>query len=162
MPTEATSQAQGSSNQDRRLRIFLSYRHDNNEELVRRIEADLEKRGHDVWFDKNEIKFGDDFPRAITDGILHSQHLVAFLSKHSTGDSRARHAEIAIAMGVKGSRIHTGFVKSEAEAKARTGISHLLWPVYWTGASSLTLSDWPVRPLETHIVSSPISSQKRQ
>ena len=37
-------------------RIFLSYGHDSNEELVRRIKTDLEKRGHDVWFDKSEIK----------------------------------------------------------------------------------------------------------
>lgn len=29
------------------LRIFLSYGHDTNEELVRRIYADLKKRGHD-------------------------------------------------------------------------------------------------------------------
>jgi hypothetical protein len=36
------------------LRIFLSYGHDANEELVRRIYADLKKRGHDVWFDKTE------------------------------------------------------------------------------------------------------------
>jgi hypothetical protein len=40
------------------LRIFLSYGHDANEELVSMIKADLEKRGHDVWFDKNENKFG--------------------------------------------------------------------------------------------------------
>ena len=51
------------------LRIFLSYGHDANEELVRRIKADLEKRGHDVWFDKSEIKAGDDWRRSITDGI---------------------------------------------------------------------------------------------
>jgi uridine kinase len=43
-----------------KMKIFLSYGHDENEELVRLIKADLEKRGHDVWFDKNEIKFGDD------------------------------------------------------------------------------------------------------
>src|SRR5258708_37002424 len=48
------------------MRIYLSYGHDSNEELVRRIKADLEKRGHDVWFDKNEIKFGDGWRRAIT------------------------------------------------------------------------------------------------
>jgi hypothetical protein len=30
------------------LRIFFSYGHDSNEELVRRIRYDLEKRGHDV------------------------------------------------------------------------------------------------------------------
>ena len=41
----------------KKLRIFLSYGHDHNEELVRLVKADLEKRGHDVWFDK----FGNDW-----------------------------------------------------------------------------------------------------
>ena len=68
------------------LRIFLSYGHDANEELVRRIKADLEQRGHDVWFDKSEIKFGDNWRRAITDGILKSNRVLSFLSKHSTRD----------------------------------------------------------------------------
>ena len=53
----------------KKLRIFLSYGHDDNEELVRLIKTDLEKRGHDVWFDKNEIKFGDEWRRSITVGI---------------------------------------------------------------------------------------------
>ena len=53
-----------------KLRIFLSYGHDANEELVRMIKTDLEKRGHDVWFDKQDIKFGDDWRHRITDGIL--------------------------------------------------------------------------------------------
>src|ERR1700751_2269931 len=66
------------------MRIFLSYGHDANEELVRRIKADLEKRGHDVWFDKSEIKFGDDWRRQITDGIIGSNRVLSFLSKHST------------------------------------------------------------------------------
>ncbi len=68
------------------LRIFLSYGHDTNEELVRRIKADLEQRGHDVWFDKNEIKFGDDWRSSITEGIARSHKFVSFLSKHSVRD----------------------------------------------------------------------------
>ena len=55
-----------------RRRIFLGYGHDSNEELVLRIKADLERRGHDVWFDKSEIKFGDDWRREITEGIVQS------------------------------------------------------------------------------------------
>jgi hypothetical protein len=51
-------------------RVFLSDGHDSNEELVRCIKADLEERGHDVWFDKSAIKFGDDWRRSITDGIV--------------------------------------------------------------------------------------------
>ena len=33
------------------LRLFLSFGHDASEELVRRIKADLEARGHEVWLD---------------------------------------------------------------------------------------------------------------
>src|SRR5438132_13511127 len=82
------------------LRIFLSYAHDANEELVTRIKADLEKRGHDVWFDKSEIKFGDDWRRSITEGITRSHKFVAFLSKHSTRDPGVCLDEIGIAIGV--------------------------------------------------------------
>ena len=99
------------------MRIFLSYGHDTNEELVRRIKTDLEKRGHDVWFDKNDIKFGDDWRRAITDGILRSQRVVSFLSKHSTRDPGVCRDEIAIAIGVKGGNIQTILVESEAEVQ---------------------------------------------
>ena len=94
------------------MRIFLSYGHDSNEELVRRIKADLEKRGHDVWFDKNPekekgIRPGDDWRRAITDGIVGSHRVLSFLSKHSTRDPGVCLDEIAIAIGVKGGNIQT-------------------------------------------------------
>lgn len=84
------------------MRIFLSHGHDANEELVRRTKTDLEQRGHRVWFDKGGIRSGDDWRRAITDGILHSQRVVSFLSKHSTRDPGVCRDEIAIAIGVKG------------------------------------------------------------
>lgn len=67
-------------------RIFLSYGHDSNEELVRRIKTDLEQRGHDVWFDKSKIKGGTDWRRSITDGILacheFSRRMLAAKSVH--------------------------------------------------------------------------------
>ena len=99
------------------LRIFLSYGHDDNEDLVRRIKADLEKRGHDVWFDKAEIKFGDEWRCSITDGILQSNRVLSFLSKHSTRDPGVCRDEIAIAIGVKGGNIQTILVESEAEVQ---------------------------------------------
>jgi len=37
------------------------------------LKADLAKRGHDIWFDKSEIKFGDDWRRSITEAITSSQ-----------------------------------------------------------------------------------------
>ena len=36
-------------------KIFFSYGHDANRELVDRFKADLEKRGHTVWIDYKEI-----------------------------------------------------------------------------------------------------------
>jgi hypothetical protein len=118
------------------LRIFLSYGHDANEELVRRIRADLEKRGHDVWFDASEIKFGDDWRRAITDGIVGSNRVLSFLSKHSTRDPGVCLDEIAIAIGVKGGNIQTLLVESEAEVKPPASISYIQW---------LDMHDWKER-----------------
>ena len=118
------------------LRIFLSYGHDPNEELVRRIKADLEQRGHDVWFDKTEIKAGDDWRRSITEGILHSQRVVSFLSKHSTRDPGVCRDEIAIAIGVKGGNIQTILVETEKEVQPPVNIGHIQW---------LDMRDWKER-----------------
>ena len=52
-------QANAIAHETRRLRIFMGYGHDANEELVRGIKSDLEQRGHDVWFDTTENKAGD-------------------------------------------------------------------------------------------------------
>src|ERR1043166_607248 len=118
------------------LRIFLSYGHDSNEDLVRRIKGDLEKRGHDVWFDKNEIKTGDDWRRSITDGILKSTGVLSFLSKHSTRDPGVCRDEIAIAIGVKGGNIQTILVESEQEVQPPVNIGHIQW---------LDMHDWKER-----------------
>ncbi len=75
------------------LRIFISYSHGGNEELVRRIKTDLEKRGHDVWFDKSEIKAGHDWRRSITEGIVDSHRVLSFLSKHSTRSKEHKTSE---------------------------------------------------------------------
>jgi WD40 repeat protein len=115
------------------LRIFLSYGHDHNEELVRLIKTDLEKRGHDVWFDKNEIKFGDEWRRSITDGILGSNRVLSFLSKYSTRDPGVCRDEIAIAIGVKGGNIQTILVESEQEVQPPVNIGHIQW---------LDMHDW--------------------
>ena len=118
------------------LRIFLSYGHDANEELVLRIKTDLEKRGHLVWFDKTEIKAGDDWRRSITDGILNSQRVVSFLSKHSTRDPGVCRDEIAIAIGVKGGSIQTILVESETDVQPPVNIGHIQW---------LDMHDWKER-----------------
>ena len=48
------------------MKIFFSYPHDTNAPLVERIKADMEAWGHEVWFDAEQIKSGDDWRNAIT------------------------------------------------------------------------------------------------
>jgi tetratricopeptide (TPR) repeat protein len=110
-----------------KLNIFLSYGHDHNAELVEMIKNDLEKRGHDVWFDKSEIKTGDDWRRSISDGLTNSDKVLSFLSKYSTRDPGVCRDEIAIAIGVKGGNIQTILVESETEVKPPVNIGHIQW-----------------------------------
>ena len=126
------------------LRIFLSYGHDANEPLVRRIKVDLEARAHGVWFDKSEIKAGDDWRRAITEGIAASDKFVSFLSKHSTRDPGVCLDEIAIAIGVRGGNIQTILVESEAEVKPPASISHIQWLDMhdWRQKCDFSRADW--------------------
>ena len=120
------------------LRIFLSYGHDDNVELVLRIKAGLEARGNDVWFDKNPqkekgIRPCDDWREAITKGILDSNQVLSFLSKHSTRDPGVCLDEIGIALGVKGGNIRTILVEGEEEVKTPPSIGHIQW---------LDMHDW--------------------
>ena len=111
------------------LRIFLNYGHDANEELVRRIKADLEKppHNHDVWFDKTDIRPGDNWRRSITDGIIKCHRFLSFLSKHSTRDPGVCRDEIALAIGVKDGLIQTILVESEQEVQSPVNIGHIQW-----------------------------------
>lgn len=118
------------------LRIFLSYGHDCNEDLVRRIKADLEARAHDVWFDQTEIKGGQDWRRSITDGIVASDRVLSFLSKHSMREPGVCIDEIAIAIGVKGGSIQTVLVEGEDDVRPPVSVSHIQW---------LDMHDWMSR-----------------
>jgi len=115
------------------MRIFLSYGHDRNEELVLRIKSDLEALGHDVWLDREEIKFADDWRHKITDGIRSSDWMFSFLSKHSTRDPGVCLDELGIALGVKGGIVHSILVENETDVSPPPSISHLQW---------LDMHDW--------------------
>lgn len=118
------------------MRIFLSYGHDRNEELVLRIKADLEVLGHDVWLDREEIKFADDWRHKITGGIRASDWMFSFLSKYSTRDPGVCLDELGIALGVKGGIVHSILVESETDVSPPPSISHLQW---------LDMHDWHER-----------------
>ncbi len=51
------------------LRVFVSYGHDEHQNLADRLRSDLHERGHEVWFDKAELHGGDDWEHAIEAGL---------------------------------------------------------------------------------------------
>ena len=65
------------------LKVFLSYGHDQNTDLVLRFKADLEAAGHTPWLDTAEIEHADDWRRVILDGLKDTDWTLAFLSRHA-------------------------------------------------------------------------------
>jgi hypothetical protein len=120
--------------------LFFSYGHDANEWLVHRLKTDLEARGHSVWIDVSRIRVGDDWRRAITDGLLDADSVVSFLSSHSVRNPGVCLDELRIALCVKSGRIHTVLLESEESVAPPSSISDVQW---------LDMSDWAQRRIET-------------
>jgi len=87
--------------QDEKCRLFFSYGRDKNEPIFARIKADLEARGHNVWIDRTRIKAGDNWRRSITDGLVDSSSVLAFLSRHSVRELGVCLDELKIALCIK-------------------------------------------------------------
>jgi len=64
-------------------RLFISYGRGDAEDLALRLADDLTHAGHDVWFDRNEIKAGRAWEAEIETGILRSDAVIALLSPHA-------------------------------------------------------------------------------
>lgn len=89
------------------MKLFFSYGHDDNAEIVNRLAEDLRKDGHEVWIDTTNIRSGDDWRRKITEGITKSELTMAFASKHSVRDPGVCLDELKIAVCVKGAQIQS-------------------------------------------------------
>ena len=66
--------------------------------------SEWEKRSHAVWFDKTEIKFGDEWPHAITMAFAEQPRVVLLLEAFPR-DPGVCLDEIAIATGAKSGSI---------------------------------------------------------
>ncbi len=107
--------------------IFFSYGHDDNRDLVHLFKTDLEKRGHQVWFDEKDIGSWDDWKGRITRGIDASQLAIAFMSKHSIRDPGVCRNEIAIAMNRFGA-VYPILLEAGIEQDIPVTIRHMQWP----------------------------------
>jgi WD40 repeat protein len=111
-----------------RGRVFLSYGHDPAcVEIVQRIQVDLQAAGWEPWVDDKGIRFGDDWRREITRGIQDSQHVLAFLSQHSTRKPGVCRQEVAIALGPRKGHVYTVLVEPLERVSPPLIVSHLQW-----------------------------------
>lgn len=109
------------------LELFFSYGHDKNRLLVERIKQDMEKRGHHVWIDTNEIKVGDHWRDDILNGVLNASRVIAFLSEHSTRNPGVCLDELKIAVCVKGAAVKTVLLEPENKINPPTTLSDIQW-----------------------------------
>ncbi len=112
--------------EEKRLKLFVSYSH-REEEICARIVRALQARGHEVWFDHDNIRAGDDWRSAIAEGILSSNGVIAFLSQSSVRDPGVCLDELSIAVGVRGGNIKTVLLEPETQVCPPSTVSHIQW-----------------------------------
>lgn len=66
-----------------KMKVFLSYGHDEYESLAKKIKRDLEEEGFEVWIDKENIRGTSDWENAIEAGIHSSDWIVLLMTEHS-------------------------------------------------------------------------------
>ena len=106
-----------------KLRLFFSYGHDQHKDLVDLIRKRLEERGHVVWIDHNDIEHNDDWRQEITKGIIGSDDIISFMSKHSLRDPGVCLDEVQIAISIKNERVIRIHLEETKEIKPSTAIS---------------------------------------
>ncbi|SEL35673.1 toll/interleukin-1 receptor domain-containing protein [Ruminococcus albus] len=92
------------------MQVFFSYGHDTHKDFVHRLAEEIEslsKGEIKVWIDTYGIKFGDHWRDKITEGILESQSVIAFLSKYSAREESVCRDELSIALVSKHGMIRT-------------------------------------------------------
>lgn len=111
------------------MRLFISYGHKESE-ICKRIYQALKERGHQPWFDEDQIRFGHDWRERLANGIEASNSVVACLSQYSTREKGVCLDELAISVGVKGGNI-VGILLDDVNPPS--AVSHRQW---------LDMRDW--------------------
>lgn len=122
-----------------RLNLFFSYGHDKNAVLVRKIQEYMEKRGHCVWIDYSRISTGSEWRETIEKGILESDSVVAFLSKHSLRENGVCLDELNIALGVSNVNVQTILMENQEKINIPSSLCKKQW---------LDLSNWEEKQAE--------------
>ncbi|MFZ2879777.1 MAG: SUMF1/EgtB/PvdO family nonheme iron enzyme [Phototrophicaceae bacterium] len=81
-PPEEPLQTEKTPPDHRTPTVFVSYSH-RDEVFAARLIADLQKAGHAVWIDVTKLKGGDEWVRAISEGIINSYAFVVVVTPHA-------------------------------------------------------------------------------
>lgn len=123
------------------MRVFLSYGHDKNTEVVKKIKSHLVEKGYDVWIDTSEIHPGKDWRERITNGLIGSNGVVFFLSKHSVRDPGVCLDELKIAVCLKHAYIKTVLLENESEVEPPKMVRHTQW-IDMSNWDSVSVENW--------------------
>lgn len=123
------------------MRVFLSYGHDKNTSVVKKIKEYLVDKGYDVWIDSSEIPAGKDWRERITNGLIGSNGVISFLSKHSVRNPGVCLDELKIAVCLKHAYIKTVLLESESEVEPPNIVRNTQW-IDMSNWDSVSDEDW--------------------
>lgn len=125
------------------MKLFFSYGHDDNEEIVNKIKENLEARGHEVWIDKASIKSGDEWRRSISNAINSSTMTMSFASNHSIRDPGVCLDELKIAVTVKGAFVQAVILEPDINVPNIIGYRQYINMSDWSSKKNdLDYEDW--------------------
>lgn len=112
---------------DGKMRVFFSYGHDRNARFTEMLKKEVESLDPniEIWFDKENIRHGDDWRTAITEGITNSQALVACLSRHSVRNPGVCLDELRIAVSERSCQIASVLLEPSEVVIPPLTISHI-------------------------------------
>lgn len=127
--------------ENRGMRIFISYGHDKNAHLVELIKEFLVRQGYDVWIDSSDITRGSDWRERITNGLVGSNGVLAFLSKYSIRDPGVCRDEIRIALRLKHSFVKSILLENAEIVKPPYRLTDSQW-IDMSNWDSIEHPDW--------------------
>lgn len=79
------------------MKIFISYAHQDRTRVNPIVEK-LHSAGHEVWIDSVKLKFGDNIPERINEGISAAEVVIVVVSKNSMSSKWVQHEFSSIAL----------------------------------------------------------------
>lgn len=80
-------------------RVFISYAREDND-IAQRLYDDLKKEGVELWFDKQDLKPGQDWQLDIKKAIMESTFFLALISSKSMAKEGFTQKELKVALDV--------------------------------------------------------------